>query len=302
VSFTDDGCPHLSAPNQAGAFPPGWVRLLRQGTLSRPHKESRHLCGRIRPAKLQRRLHAVSNVELLHDVCHVMLYRSLGAFEAPRNFFVGHALRDKREDLLLTSTKITLIVGDNSIDAIALFDQQSGGEGWRHIAVASKDGSHRLNHLVAGTALQNVTPHARLERCGNLLLIFGSRQHDNPDLRISASNVCGRIDAAPRQMKIEQHDVRSAFSCNRYGVGSRRSLPHNLNSVGARQRFHRTLAKYRMVVDDRDPNRVWRRISNVRGGFHVDPPGSRMLALNNFNRSPQAFEPSSVRPVAPNAL
>ena len=40
--------------------------------------------------ELQHRLDAVSNVKLLHDVRHVMLYSSIGAFEASRDFFVGH--------------------------------------------------------------------------------------------------------------------------------------------------------------------------------------------------------------------
>jgi hypothetical protein len=38
--------------------------------------------------KLQRRLHAVANVKLLHDVGHVMLYGSFGAIEPSRDLFV----------------------------------------------------------------------------------------------------------------------------------------------------------------------------------------------------------------------
>ena len=72
--------------------------------------------------KLHHCLDAVSNVKLLHDVRHVMFYGSVGAFEASRDLFVGPAPRDKREDFLLTRTKITSIIVHDRFDPLALFD------------------------------------------------------------------------------------------------------------------------------------------------------------------------------------
>src|ERR1700719_625872 len=86
--------------------------------------------------KLQHGLNAISNVKLLHDVRHVMLYSSLGAFEASRDLFVGHAARHRREDFLLAGSKITGIVDDDCSDPLALMDQQSRREVRLHIGVA----------------------------------------------------------------------------------------------------------------------------------------------------------------------
>ena len=72
--------------------------------------------------KRQRRFDAVANVQLLHDVRHVMFDGSLRAFETSRDLFVRPALRDKREDFLLTRTKITLIIDHDCFDPLALFD------------------------------------------------------------------------------------------------------------------------------------------------------------------------------------
>src|ERR1700730_10706048 len=95
--------------------------------------------------KLQHGLNAVSNVKLPHDARHVMLYRSLSAFAASRDLFVGHAPRHKREDFLLAGSKIMGIVDD--FDPLALLDQHPRPEVPLHLGAASKDGLHRLDHL-----------------------------------------------------------------------------------------------------------------------------------------------------------
>src|SRR5215470_5525707 len=195
-------------------------------------KGSSFLCGGIILVKLQRRLNAVSNVKLLHDVRHVIFYGSVGALEASRDLFVGHALRDKREDFPLTKIKCTLIIVRDYFDPLALVDQQSRREVRRHIAVASKDSSHGLDQLLSAAALQNVTPRTCLQRRGNVLLVFGSRQRDDSHVWTSAGNARGRAGAASWEIEIQQHDVRNALLCYRYSVSRRRTLPHNLNSIG----------------------------------------------------------------------
>jgi hypothetical protein len=122
------------------------------------------------PGKLHCGLDAISNVKLLHDVRHVMLYGSLGAFEAPRDFFVGHAPRHKLEDFLLARSKIMGIIVDDSSDPIAGFNQQSRSEARRHTGFAAKDGSHRLDHLGSAAAFQNVASRTCLQRRRDILL------------------------------------------------------------------------------------------------------------------------------------
>src|SRR5215472_19119327 len=103
--------------------------------------------------ELQHRLDAVSNVKLLHDVRHVMLYSSIGAFEASRDLFVGHTARNKREDFPFARRKILGIIAGDRFDSLALADQQSRRKARRNIRTASSDGSQCLDHLMSATAL-----------------------------------------------------------------------------------------------------------------------------------------------------
>src|ERR1051326_826127 len=50
-----------------------------------------------------RRLRAISHVELGEDVGHVILHRSLGEIEAVRDFFVRGAVAEEGEDLALAA-------------------------------------------------------------------------------------------------------------------------------------------------------------------------------------------------------
>src|SRR5882762_5577411 len=105
--------------------------------------------------ELQDRLNAVSNVELSHDVRHVLLYGSLGAIEASRDLLVGHAPRYQRKDFLLARRKIMEIVVADYFSLLAPLDQQPRREVRRHIGVASKDGPHGLDHFGSAAALEN---------------------------------------------------------------------------------------------------------------------------------------------------
>src|SRR5215468_4078443 len=77
----------------------------------------------VHTGKLQHSLDAVTNVQLAHDFCHVMLDGPLAAVEPPRDLFVGHSLRHKREDFFLVRSEIAEMVDDDGFNALATIDQ-----------------------------------------------------------------------------------------------------------------------------------------------------------------------------------
>src|SRR5215471_301622 len=167
---------------------------------------------------LQRSLDAISNLKLLHDIRHVMLYSSLGTIEASRDLFVGHALRHKPIDLFFARSKVAVAFLDDWFELRAL-DQQLCREAWRHVGTALSDGLYRLDHIDSAAAFQNVPPRTCLQRRSDILLVFGDRQHDDLHVWTLAGNVGDRFDPASPQVQIEQNDVRRLYPSNSEGCG-----------------------------------------------------------------------------------
>src|SRR5215831_19078441 len=203
---------------------------------------------------LQRGLDAISNLKLLHDIRHVMLYSSLGTIEASRDLFVGHALRHKPIDLFFARSKVTMAFLDHWFELRAL-DQQLCREAWCHIGTTLSDGLYRLDHIDSAAAFQNVAPCTCLQRRGDILLVFGDRQHDDLHFWTLADNVGDRFDPSSRQAEIEQNDVRRLYPSDSEGVGCGRALPDHLKALDLLQSLDRTCAKQRMIVDHTDANR-----------------------------------------------
>src|SRR5215470_15384526 len=158
----------------------------------------------------QRGLDAISNLKLLHDIRHVMLYSSLGTIEASRDLFVGHAPRHKPIDLFFTRSKVSVAFLDDWFELRAL-DQQLCREARRHIGTALSDGFYRLDHIDSAAAFQNVPPRTCLQRRGDILLVFGDRQHYDLHFWTFADDVGNRFDPASWQTEIEQNDVRRLY-------------------------------------------------------------------------------------------
>jgi hypothetical protein len=77
--------------------------------------------------KFQRRLDAGSDLELLHDIRHVMLYGSVSAIEASRDLVVGsvnsaweHALADLRQPTFPIGSRDAASLVDDAVSSIEL--------------------------------------------------------------------------------------------------------------------------------------------------------------------------------------
>src|SRR5215472_9129368 len=186
----------------------------------------------------------------------MMLYGSVGAVEASCYLFIGHAPRHKCEDFRLARRKIMRVV-DNCFDPLALVYQQSRREIRRHIGIASSDRSNRVDQLMSAAALQDIAPRASLQCGGDVLLVFGSCQDDDSDVRTNASNSGGYLDAAAsRNEQIEQHDVWNKFLCHLECIGRGRALAHDRNTIRLRQHADDAFTKHWVVVDDDDAKQI----------------------------------------------
>src|ERR1044071_1580349 len=252
-----------------------------------------------------RRLRAISHVELGEDVGHVILHRSLGEVEFVRDFFVRGAVAEEGEDLALAAGERD---DERFRSRAACFHQareggnDAAGDGGLQERLAARGRVNRGDEGFKCDVFQEIAVRAGAQCTEKIRVVVERGEDENRRRRKALANARRRLNAVePRHAQVHQHDRRMQRLDERDRFLAVRRFADDLEIVARGEERAQPFAKEHLIVGDDDADHAGSSTSSVKPWsgdvvVRIEPPSCSARSRMPLSPKPPALMPFAPRP------